>query len=167
MSIQSEINRIKTNLADAYTAAQEKGATMPSQQNSENLASTISSVSASGGSARRGFEINVTGGTAEEMTFTTNFTNLELLKAVVATENYSDLDIVVNIGNSIAIYKDETAVFRLKNFRYSTGVPNAADYVFFRGDFMDITAEESLLTTTYEFYCNLAWQPTLKKAHYT
>ena len=79
MSIQSEINRIKNNLAAAYTAASEKGATMPSQQNSANLASTISSVSTAGGSSSRGFAVTVTGGTVEDMTFTANFTPREVL----------------------------------------------------------------------------------------
>ncbi len=46
MSIQSQINRIKANVAAAYTAAQSKGATMPSSQNSANLAATINSISA-------------------------------------------------------------------------------------------------------------------------
>lgn len=46
MSVQSQINRIKANVAAAYTAAQSKGATMPSQQNSANLAAAINSISA-------------------------------------------------------------------------------------------------------------------------
>ena len=46
MSIQSQINRIKSNISSAYTAAQSKGATMPSQQNSANLAAAINSISA-------------------------------------------------------------------------------------------------------------------------
>lgn len=46
MSIQSQINRINSNVAAAYAAAQEKGASMPSQQNSANLVSAISSINA-------------------------------------------------------------------------------------------------------------------------
>ena len=44
MSIASEITRISGNVADAYTAANAKGATMPVTQNSANLASTISTI---------------------------------------------------------------------------------------------------------------------------
>lgn len=44
MSISSEIQRIKTNIASAYTKLNEKGATMPSTQNSNNLTSTIDSI---------------------------------------------------------------------------------------------------------------------------
>jgi hypothetical protein len=41
MSINSEINRITGNIAAAYVAAAELGATMPQRPNSENLAGTI------------------------------------------------------------------------------------------------------------------------------
>ena len=49
MSIVSEINRINTNIANAYSKCNEKGATMPQTQNSSNLASTIDSISSGGG----------------------------------------------------------------------------------------------------------------------
>lgn len=48
MSITSEINRIKGNIADAYTAADGKGATLPATQDSANLASCISSITGGG-----------------------------------------------------------------------------------------------------------------------
>ena len=48
MSIASEITRITDNVADAYTAANAKGATMPVTQNSDNLASTINTISSGG-----------------------------------------------------------------------------------------------------------------------
>ena len=41
MSIESEIVRINTNIANAYNEAEAKGATMPATENSDNLASTI------------------------------------------------------------------------------------------------------------------------------
>lgn len=44
MSIQSEISRISGNVADAYSALSEKGATLPAKQNTDNLASTIESI---------------------------------------------------------------------------------------------------------------------------
>lgn len=46
MSIQSEINRIAGNVANAYTVLSDKGATMPSLMNSENLAAAIESLQA-------------------------------------------------------------------------------------------------------------------------
>lgn len=51
MSIASEITRISGNIADAYTACNGKGATMPSSasQNSDNLATCINSIQTGGG----------------------------------------------------------------------------------------------------------------------
>ena len=50
MSVQTEINRITSAVSAAYTAAQSKGATMPSSQTVGNLATAINSISATGGS---------------------------------------------------------------------------------------------------------------------
>ena len=44
MSITSEINRINTNISNAYIQAENKGATIPENQNSSNLADTIQSI---------------------------------------------------------------------------------------------------------------------------
>lgn len=51
MSIASEITRINTNIAAAYSACDNKGATMPQTQNSANLANTIGSISSGGGTS--------------------------------------------------------------------------------------------------------------------
>lgn len=48
MSVQTEINRIKANVSAAYTTASNMGATMPTNQNSANLADTISTIPAGG-----------------------------------------------------------------------------------------------------------------------
>ena len=50
MTIASEITRINNNIAAAYTACNNKGATMPQTQNSANLATAISSIPSGGGS---------------------------------------------------------------------------------------------------------------------
>ena len=50
MSIASEISRINTNIASAYTAVSNKGGTLPQTQNSANLATAINSISGGGGS---------------------------------------------------------------------------------------------------------------------
>lgn len=49
MSIQSEINRIEQNVANTYAALEEQGATMPAEQNSDNLAATARTVPAGSG----------------------------------------------------------------------------------------------------------------------
>ena len=45
MSVASEITRINNNIANAYTACNNKGATLPQTQNSNNLANCINSIS--------------------------------------------------------------------------------------------------------------------------
>lgn len=45
MSIASEITRINNNIANAYTQVNSKGGTLPATQNSNNLATAISSIS--------------------------------------------------------------------------------------------------------------------------
>lgn len=49
MTIASEIQRINTNIANAYTAARQKSAVIPPVENSANLAQTISSITTGGG----------------------------------------------------------------------------------------------------------------------
>lgn len=49
-ALLAQVERIKTNIENAYSAAEEKGATLPEIQNSENLADTILSVKGGGGS---------------------------------------------------------------------------------------------------------------------
>lgn len=48
MTIASEIQRIKNNIARAYSACQEKGAELPANQNSANLSSTIANITSGG-----------------------------------------------------------------------------------------------------------------------
>ena len=62
MSVADQINRIKTNIADTYTAAQAKGATMPQTQNSDNLAACVQSITTGGGGGSTQFGL-----TAEQM----------------------------------------------------------------------------------------------------
>ena len=49
MTIASEITRIKTNIDNAYTALEAKGATIPSEKNSANLASTVNTITGDSG----------------------------------------------------------------------------------------------------------------------
>lgn len=71
MSISSEITRIINNIAAAYTAASNKGATIPQAQTSANLATCIGSITTGGGGGSGNYEHVLTienimyGGTAE------------------------------------------------------------------------------------------------------
>ena len=59
MSVADQINRIKTNIASTYTAAQAKGATMPQTQNSDNLAACVQSITTGGGGGGTQFGLTV------------------------------------------------------------------------------------------------------------
>lgn len=61
---------VNDDVAAAYTAASEKGATMPDTRNSENLVSTIQSISAGSSGTELNFE--VVGGTAQPINPTEN-----------------------------------------------------------------------------------------------
>lgn len=61
MSIQAQIDRINTNIANAYTTIEAKGGTIPIQANSANLASAIESISGGGG------DINITNGQIQNL----------------------------------------------------------------------------------------------------
>lgn len=58
MTVASEITRIKTNIANAYNSASEKGATLPDVQNSDNLADCISSITGGGSGSKYGISID-------------------------------------------------------------------------------------------------------------
>ena len=49
MSVQDEINRINQNIANTYSAMGDMGATLPQEQNSANMASTVRTIPQSGG----------------------------------------------------------------------------------------------------------------------
>lgn len=41
MSVASELERLRSNITNTYTALREKGATLPTNQNADNLAGTV------------------------------------------------------------------------------------------------------------------------------
>lgn len=58
MSIASEITRITGNIADSYTAISGKGGTLPANQNSDNLASAITTIPSGGAGTKYNTDIN-------------------------------------------------------------------------------------------------------------
>ena len=80
MTIASEIQRIKTNIENAYTALEAKGATMPATEDSANLATTIASISGGGGDSEYTC-LNATGSNISEgeKVYIASNTNLSLI----------------------------------------------------------------------------------------
>ena len=60
MTIQTEITRIQTNIANAYTACDNKGATLPQTQNSANLGDCVSSILSGGGTPSETTDVPLT-----------------------------------------------------------------------------------------------------------
>lgn len=52
MTIASEITKLQTNLANAYSKCNDKGATIPASQNFDNLANCIDTIQSGGGSTK-------------------------------------------------------------------------------------------------------------------
>lgn len=96
ITIADEITRIKTNISNAYTACENKGATLPETQNSANLATTIDSIS--GGSSPTLVEKEIT----ENGTYNAGDDNVD---------GYSTVTVNVAGGGTKAIYYDENNDF--------------------------------------------------------
>ena len=59
MSVETQIERIKTNISNAYDSAEAKGATIPEVKNSENLASCVDSITTGGGGGGTQFGLTI------------------------------------------------------------------------------------------------------------
>ena len=103
MSIASEISRIKNNIASAYTACGNQGATIPTSQNSANLANCISSISGSGTypiGIPRGVDSNGVYG------YPTNYfsfalpSNATSLRSGILKENFRDCQTITSVDLS-------------------------------------------------------------------
>lgn len=74
MTIVNELQRIENNIANSYTALEEKGATMPTDKNSDNLASTIANLEVGGGNDEM-FK-SIVEGTATDIVLPDNVTKI-------------------------------------------------------------------------------------------
>ena len=137
MSIQAEINRINTNIVNAYNAIEAKGGTIPIQANSANLASAIESISGGGG------DINITNGQIQ---------NLQTISGTIEANTFIT---VKNQGPDIspgspatlanvcrcASGGSDVKIFHIKNNKYvifNCGAP--------RGDYVNNAVSASILT---------------------
>lgn len=134
MSISSEISRISGNVADAYTAANAKGATMPVTQNSDNLASTIATIQ--------------TGGTPAYQMFSR-----------VKDDNNNDVGIVVGYhidanGNKYAVVCLNAADRKGGGVQFFDSAVNITSLPTYYGDLDRVIAKE---TATYNTDALLAY----------
>lgn len=101
MTIASEITRINGNIAAAYTALSDKGATMPATQNSANLANTVASIPAGGGDTVTA--VNYTGSaiTAGDKVWLNKKANVSASAVAVSTSSSYDVYIIEPTGNFV------------------------------------------------------------------
>ena len=106
MSIQDEINRIGQNVANTYSVLNEMGATMPSEQNSNNLPNTARTIPQSGGSIQEvfyfGFEVDSELGAVIDCSFEDFYNEVSI----------TDIDMItpkklINFCGMPLIYADE------------------------------------------------------------
>lgn len=137
MSIQAQINRINTNIANAYTTIEAKGGTIPIQANSANLASAIESISGGGG------DINITNGQIQ---------NLQTISGTIEANTFVSVkngapDISPGSPATLANVcrcasgGSDVKIFHIKNNKYvifNCGAP--------RGDYQNNAVSASILT---------------------
>ena len=137
MSIQAQINRINTNIANAYTTIEAKGGTIPIQANSANLASAIESISGGGG------DINITNGQIQNLqtisgTIPANtFVSVKTLPPSISPGSPATLANVCRCASG----GSDVKIFHIKNNKYvifNCGAP--------RGDFQNNAVSASILT---------------------
>lgn len=161
MTIASEINRINGNIANAYTALGEKGATLPQAQNSANLAATIAGVPAGGGDTVTA--INYTGSAiAEGAKVWLNKKANVSASALSVSSNSSYNYILEPAGNYVynfnrdsgyTIYKYDISTN--KNTALSLKNPNAYSYVCNYDDYGNMFYENINFSTgtSVDMYC--------------
>lgn len=122
MSIASEITRINTNIAAAYTALDGKGATLPvaGSQNSANLADTIDTITTGGGGSSSGDA------------------SFDSLKATIESCDYDDFTFLYQNASyarqyapvlyGINVHSEFEEIYYLHNTSYDFGylIPNSA-----------------------------------------
>ena len=98
MSVQSEITRINSNIASAYTAVSGKGGTLPTSQNSANLPDAIESIPSGLGETAT-FKLQ---GMAVDFDFSYTYDNDNVLYMVAGS--YGDTTIfTTHIGSMVCL----------------------------------------------------------------
>jgi len=113
MSIASKLEKLQTDIANAYDSIETKGGTMPQNKNTENLAIAISSISGGGSS------INI----FIQDTQPSGYDGIW-----IADSTYSDLSIV-EVENMSSIVSHSINITKSNN-QYTTLLTNSFEYIF-------------------------------------
>lgn len=136
MSIKDEILRIKTNISNAYTELSNKGVSLPSVQNSENLASTIANMVVGGGASNE-----IIDGTITEV-------NEQTLGGVESIRNnaFSGLQIeTVNVPSNVSSIGDSAfADNNITTLTINEGVETIGNNAFQNNSITEVTIPASV-----------------------
>lgn len=104
MSIATAITNAQTKVSDAYTACNNKGATMPQTQDLSNLATCISSIQTGGGGSANLTTLNVTPSTSsQQITPTSPIDGYDEVNVAAVTSSIDANIVAGNIKNGISI----------------------------------------------------------------
>lgn len=135
MSIQDEINRIEQNIANTYSALNSMGATMPAEQNSNNIASTARTVPQSGGGGVGGTEyvsdVFYIDAVLNIQTFQAagvSCTHAEALHELIDNNKIVKFRIIIPMGNQNIVYGDVVNLDANGNNALVGGITFRADF---------------------------------------
>ena len=139
MTIASEITKLNTNLTNSYTAISDKGGILPQAHNFDNLATAVSSITASNNTT-----LNVTPTTsAQNLIPTSPYNGFSSVSVSAVT---SSIDSNISAGN----IKKSVVILGVTG----TYEGEDSDYNFSYRLLIDGTIQPSVMAITYEGYLN-------------
>lgn len=124
MSVQTEIDRINGNLADAYSLLESMGATMPENQNSANLASTIQTVPQ--GAPPPIYGVSGLYDSSPSLTRTDDAVNMSFVIDSATGAVVSDFDSVFPWNEAEVVTLDAGKFLRLPDMYFRVGVDSSS-----------------------------------------
>lgn len=151
MTIASEITKLQSNLTESYAKAEEKGATIPTAKNFDNLPATIESITGGGGGSKYGQtidniygDVNTSGVLQNPITAPINFKGVKNIASYVLRHKFYFgiqiptqiiMDDLTLLSNSDSLYamcqqnKTNNFTFSAKNLKTISG-SNVIEYTF-------------------------------------
>ena len=126
MSIASEISKLISNLADCYTACTNKGATLPANENFDNLATCISSISGGGG-GNQYYRYTVEGSPTISNGEVSDFSDSDYL-SIPVVYNDTDSGQIIEFMFPIMLTTSGSSTDGIYDERLFTG-PNASNFI--------------------------------------
>lgn len=154
MSIASQIQRIKQNIANAYAKCNLKGITLPTTQNSDNLVSTINKISAISDKEKFRIDYYKYGKErciVDNLKITSNITEVDISELGIDEEYIQKASNSTYLRNSfkisIKLKKDSGTLESTENINI-----NQTEHVFFTGTSVSLnnTTKKIILDTTNE-----------------